>query len=171
MTANLAVATGMVGLTVLMHFWGLLGLTRVMSKSGAHIRPLEGSHRQALLVLLVVLGVFAIHTSEIWLYASLYSVLGETGNFEDSLYISTLSFVCLGNGDVVLSATWRLVGAIEGANGAILLGWSTAFLLSVTTRLKLLEHDWLDSPSRGGRRTNDQRPDEKSGVAAPPTPT
>ena len=35
--------------------------------------------------------------------------------------------------------------------GLILFGWSTAFLFSVTTRLRMLEHDWLErpDPSRG----------------------
>jgi hypothetical protein len=37
-----------------------------------------------------------------------------------------------------------MVSAIEAANGWILFAWSTAFRLTVTTRLKILEHDWLD---------------------------
>jgi len=44
----------------------------------------------------------------------------------------------------VLEGNWRLFGAIEAGNGLILFGWSTAFLLSVTSRLRLLEHDWLE---------------------------
>jgi hypothetical protein len=67
MIANLVVATAMVSLTVPFHFWGLLGLTKLMGRHGA---------------------------------------------------------------------------AIEGANGVILFAWSTAFLLSVTGRLKSFEHTW-----------------------------
>jgi hypothetical protein len=33
-----------------------------------------------------------------------------------------------------------------GGNGLILFGWSTAFLFSVTSRLRMLEHDWLERP-------------------------
>jgi len=44
----------------------------------------------------------------------------------------------------VLDRHWRLFGAIEGANGLLLFGWSTAFLLSVIQRLRTLEHDWLE---------------------------
>ena len=36
-----------------------------------------------------------------------------------------------------------LTTRIEAANGVILLAWSTTFLLSVTSRLRVLEHDWL----------------------------
>jgi hypothetical protein len=30
---------------------------------------------------------------------------------------------------------WRLVSAIEGMNGVLLLGWSTAFFVTVVARL------------------------------------
>jgi hypothetical protein len=38
---------------------------------------------------------------------------------------------------------WRILGAIEGAVGVIMLGWSTAFLVSLLAQMKLLTHDWL----------------------------
>jgi len=44
----------------------------------------------------------------------------------------------------VLDRQWRLFGAIEGANGLLLFGWSTAFLFSVTGRLRALEHDLIE---------------------------
>lgn len=31
---------------------------------------------------------------------------------------------------------WRLVSAIEGVNGILLLGWSTAFFVTVVARLR-----------------------------------
>ncbi len=141
--ANLAVSSLMVGLTVLIHFWGLLGLTRLMSGGGARLRPHEGRSRAAALILFVVFGIFVLHTGEIWLYAALYVALGETRTLEEALYFSTVSFASVGFGDIVLSPRWRLVSAIEAANGVIFFAWSTAFLLTVTSRLKLLDHDWL----------------------------
>jgi len=145
---GLAFATLMVGATVLVHFWGLIGLTALMGKGGAKLRLHEGRARQAVLIVLTVFGLFGLHTIEIWLYAALYSALGEFKNFEEALYFSTTTFVTIGYGDVVLSPRWRLVAAIEGANGLILIGWSTAFLITVTTRLRLLEHAWLDGKER-----------------------
>jgi hypothetical protein len=134
----------MVAATVLIHFWGFIGLTRVMSGGGARLRPHAGRVRAVAFVLIVVFGIFALHTAEIWIYAVLYHFLGETRSFEEALYFSTTTFASLGYGDIVLSPRWRLVSAIEGANGVILFAWSTAFLLTVTSRLKLLEHDWLE---------------------------
>ena len=67
----------------------------------------------------------------------------ETRTFEEALYFSTVTFASLGYGDIVLSPRWRLVSAIEAANGVILFAWSTAFLLMITRRLMVVEHDWL----------------------------
>jgi hypothetical protein len=50
----------------------------------------------------------------------------------------------LGYGDVVLDRQWRLFGAIEGANGLLLFGWSTAFLFDIIRRLRTLEEGWLE---------------------------
>ena len=104
--------------------------------------------RAALVVLLVIFGIFALHTVQIWLYALLYLALGEIRTLEEAVYFSTTTFAAVGFGDVVLSTRWRLLSAIEAANGLILFAWSTAFLLNVSSRLRLIEHEWLEPRSR-----------------------
>jgi len=142
--SNLAIASAMVSTTVLIHFWGLLVLTRALGGGGARIKAHESHARGAIIILMGVFGIFALHTLEIWAYATLYRVLGETRSFAEALYFSTTTFASLGLGDVVLSTRWRLISAIEAANGVILFAWSTAFLLTLTRRLKVLEHDWFE---------------------------
>lgn len=142
---NLSIASAMVALTVIVHFWGLIALTRIVSGGSERLRAHEGAGRAALVVVLGVFGVFALHTAEIWLYAALYRVvLIETQSFEEALYFSTVTFASLGYGDIVLSPRWRLISAIEAANGVILFAWSTAFLFTLTRRLNLIERDWLE---------------------------
>jgi hypothetical protein len=144
MIANFALATGMVVLTVTIHFAGLLGLLWMLRLRGHRFRSHEHAVGQGGSVLAVVLGLVAIHTVEIWIYALAYLGIGALPDFETALYFSTTSFTTLGYGDVVLDRQWRLFGAIEGANGLLLFGWSTAFLFSVTARMRVLEHDWLE---------------------------
>lgn len=144
LASNLAIATVMVSATVLVHFWGLLLLTRALGGGGARIKAHESHARGAIIILMGVFGIFALHTLEIWVYATLYRVLDETGSFIEALYFSTTTFASLGLGDVVLSPRWRLISAIEAANGVILFAWSTAFFLTLTRRLRLLEHDWFE---------------------------
>jgi hypothetical protein len=93
---------------------------------------------------IATLGVFAVHTIEIWLFALLYRLLGSFNSFEEALYFSTVTYATIGYGDFTLPHAWRVLGAIEGATGVIMLGWSTAFLVSLLSQLKLLGHDWLN---------------------------
>ncbi|MFZ5654776.1 MAG: ion channel [Pseudomonadota bacterium] len=141
---NLAIGGALVAATVLVHFWGLFALSWLMNRHGHRLRPHASHFRQMTAILLVVFGIFLLHCIEIWLYALLYLGIGEMDALEEALYFSTACFTTLGFGDLVLTPRWRLVSAIEGANGWILFAWSTAFLLAVTGKLRLLEHRWLD---------------------------
>jgi hypothetical protein len=151
MIANLVLAAFMVGLTVVVHFAGLLLLMWLLRARGHRFRAHESAIGQGAAIVFVVLGLVGIHTVEIWLYALLYFIQGALPDFESALYFSTTSFTTIGYGDLVLDKQWRLVSAIEGANGLLLFGWSTAFLFSVTARMRTLEHDWLEHPP-GQRR-------------------
>jgi hypothetical protein len=144
--ANFALSALMVGVTVTIHFCGLLGLLWFLRRRGHRFRAHESWAGQGAAILFVVLGLVGVTTMEIWLYAVVFLVLGALPDFEAALYFSTTSFTTIGYGDVVLDHKWRLLGAIEGANGLLLFGWSTAFLISVTGRMRSFEHDWLEPP-------------------------
>jgi hypothetical protein len=146
MIERLAVATLMVGLTVTVHFFGLMALLRLL-RAGAHSVH-DTWRREGRAIFGVVLGLMLIHAVEVWLYAGLFLALGALPDLETAVYFSTTSFTTIGYGDIVLDRQWRLVGAIEGANGLLLFGWSTAFLFSVISRMRALEHDWLERPKR-----------------------
>jgi hypothetical protein len=145
MLANLALATLTVIVTVIFHFAGLVLLLRLLSYRGHGSRAQHSLRGQGLIIIVVVLGIFALTTVEIWFYAVVFLAIGAIGDFEAALYFSTVTFTSLGYGDVVLSPSWRIFGAIEAANGLMLIAWSTAFLLSLMTRLRALEHDWLEA--------------------------
>jgi hypothetical protein len=144
MIENLSLAVAMVCATVAIHFGGLILLLRILRRRGHRFRAHESVFGEVALIMFVMLGIFAIHTAEIWLYAAVYRAIGAVVDFETALYFSTSTFTTLGYGDVILPKEWQLFGSIEAANGLVLFGWSTAFLLSVTTRLRTLEHDWLE---------------------------
>ncbi len=149
MMAGLAISTLMVVLTVVIHFIGLQFVIRILNSggltSGARSLKLHDNLlAQAVLLIVVVLGLVFIHSLQIWAYAILYLGLGALPDFETALYYSTTAFTTVGFGDVVLPQEWRLIGAIEAANGFILFGWSIAFLMSLTGKLRSFEHDWLE---------------------------
>jgi len=144
MIENLALSVVMVTVTVTVHFFGLLVLIYLLRRHGRGIRVQHSVARQGFVIVVVMLGIFVIHTVEIWLYALVFLALGALPDFEKALYFSTSTFSSVGYGDLVLPPNWRVFGAIEAPNGLILIAWSTAFLISLMNRLRALEHDWLE---------------------------
>ena len=138
---QLLIAGPMVGITIIMHLAGLAFLVGMIRRHTLDGDKRRARMRQFVTILGAAFGLFALHTVEIWLYAALYVVVHALHNFDDSLYFSTTTYTTLGYGDVILTKKWRLVGAIESANGIILLGWSTAFFVSVINRIRLFEHE------------------------------
>ena len=146
MLIQLFLATIMSLVTVVIHLTGLAFLVRMLRSHHRLVRPLKSATVAVLLI--ATATIFAIHTVEIWLYALLYVLLGALGTFEVALYFSTVTYSSVGYGDVLLRQEWRILGAIEGATGILMIGWSTAFLVSMLGKLKLLTHDWL-TPEAG----------------------
>ena len=136
---QLAISTAMVMVTVAIHGLGLALLARAVvgerrEERVHHVAPL--SLRGAAFTLVTVLLLFVLHGIEIWSYAALYIVIEAFAHFEEALYFSTVSYAAIGYGDTALPEKWRLLGAIEGINGVILLGWSTAFFVNLLMRLR-----------------------------------
>ncbi len=69
-----------------------------------------------------------------------WATLDVFKTLEDALYFSLTSYATIGYGDVVLSHQWRILGAIEGVNGILMLGWSIAFLVGVVGRFRHMQH-------------------------------
>lgn len=144
LTPPLLLATVMILSTVMIHMVGLIVLMAMLQSRSHNLKPMQNALRQGVFIVLVVLGLVAIHAVEIWLYALVYLALGELPTLESALYFSTTTFTTVGYGDVVLDEHWRMVAALEGFNGFLLIGWSTAFLVSVIGKLRAAELEWLD---------------------------
>ena len=131
--------------TSTIHFIGLVGLSSSMRKRKLHPVNLTTLLGQGASAIFVVMALLALHTIEIWIYALTYVALGEFGgSIEEALYFSTTAFTTAGIGDVLLSAEWRMLGAAETANGFLLIGWSTAFLVAISARLRVFSEHIMD---------------------------
>ena len=134
---QLATATVMVLLTVMMHGAGLALLSRILrlearEERSHHVAPL--SVRSLVFTLGLVLGLFLLHGLEIWAYAALYLLLEAVPDLSTAVYFSTITYAAIGYSDHYLLPGWRMVAAIEGINGLLLLGWSTALFVAVVAR-------------------------------------
>ena len=56
-----------------------------------------------------VLGLFLVHTIEIWPWALIYVAISAIAGIAEAFYFSTATFSTIGYGDIVLSTEWRLL--------------------------------------------------------------
>ena len=136
MILELTAATILVVVAVLIHGAGITALARTLALHPSGVESHHFSLARALLVLALVLALFVLHGSEIWLFAGAYLWVHAVPDLETAVYFSTITYAAIGYSDHHIVESWRLVAAIEGVCGIILLGWSTAFLVSVVARLR-----------------------------------
>jgi hypothetical protein len=71
------------------------------------------------------------HLVEIGFWALLFMICHEFRDFGTAFYHSAVNYTSLGYGDLIMSPSWRLLGPLETANGALLFGVSTAMIFAV----------------------------------------
>ena len=125
-------------LTVMMtlaHGLGVVLLTRLLRLEDQSLRTHRVDHRAFGLLVTMTLSLFALHVVEIGLFALFYLGVGALGTFEAALYFSAASYATLGHPEMDFPVAWRLVGAFEGLVGFLLIGWSTAVLVTDMNKL------------------------------------
>jgi hypothetical protein len=143
MLQNLAAGTGLVALTVLIHTVGLIMVAGATPWLGRRLGLHNHDVGRTLVMTGTVMGILAILTVEVWIWALAFTVLHVTSDFADALYLSTAMFSTIGYGEIPLDSAWRLLTALEGINGFLMIGWSTAYLVAAATRhgpFRLGEH-------------------------------
>jgi voltage-gated potassium channel Kch len=143
MLANLALGTVIISATVLFHTLGLVLLTRIMARVVRWFSLHKHDFGKSVAMVTTVLGLFLIHAVEIWMWAIVFLLIDAIASFQDALYFSTVSFSTVGYGDIIVGTQWRLLASLEAINGFLLIGWSTAYLVSASTRhgpFRLGEH-------------------------------
>lgn len=134
MLANLLLGSVVISATVIIHAVGLIELTRLVGRITDRVR-LDGRRSRTLAMVVIALGILVVLTLEVWLWAAAHHAIGSFADFETALYFSIVSFSTLGYGDVIPSEEWRIFAALEGINGFLLIGWSTAYLIAAGMRI------------------------------------
>lgn len=135
----LGIAALLVVITNTIHLGGLVVLSAIMRRQRFHPAHLETKIGQGTSIIVYVLSLFLLHAIEIWVYTAAFLWVGGFDNLHDALYFSISAFTTVGFGDVLPAEPWRLLGATESANGFLLIGWSTAFLVSISSKIRMFE--------------------------------
>lgn len=141
MAANLLLAAILNLLTFLIHAMGLVALTRLM---GFLVAPplLEGRLWAKLAaVMILASGLMVLLCVEMAVWAMGLIGVGAFDDFGTAFYFSTSAFATIGFGDVAPAEKWRLASSLEGVTGFLMIGWSTAYLVTSGIRFGPFRRD------------------------------
>ena len=138
MLGMLVTTVVLVAATVAVHAFGTVYWIRHLARRYADPTG-DFSARAALPALMwtaVVLLMLHLVEVVIWALAYLLILPGDRlASFEQAVYFSVVTFTTVGYGDITLiDHEWRLLSGIEGLNGILLVGWTTALLFAVFQR-------------------------------------
>lgn len=132
---QLVASAGLVCVMALVHAVGVVAITEALGFKDRALRMHQVDLSALALSISMALGLFALHMFEIGLFALFYMVVGAMSHFEPALFFSASAYTTLGTIETSLPDKWRLVGAIEGLVGFLLIGWSTGVFFADMNKL------------------------------------
>ncbi len=79
--------------------------------------------------------ILAAHTIQIWAWAAVFQIMGAQADMEASFYFAIATYTTVGYGDLILAPGERVFASFASMTGLLAFGISTAFLVSLITRL------------------------------------
>jgi hypothetical protein len=135
LSLQLLVAGGLVFVMVISHTLGLLGISRLLRLKSERLLELHMDARAVLLVGAMGLLVVMLHIAEIFIFAAFYLLVDAHDSLADALFTSAAAYSTIGLSHETFPEAWRLIGALEGLVGFVLIGWSTAFMVRTLNKL------------------------------------
>src|SRR6476646_739973 len=117
--------------TILIHALALGATVNLFRYENRLGRPGAGVFVDLAIAVLVISFAFAAHLLAIGLWAVLFVALGEFQELGTAYYHSAVNYTTLGYGDLLLTPSWRWLGPVEAASGALMFGVSTAMIFAV----------------------------------------
>ena len=129
MLFQLTIGSLLISLTVLVQAVFIGAAIRGFTSIGPWLAEPRHAHRTMLALVVVTLWLLVAISISVWIWAIAFIGLGAFDTLEPALYFALVSFTTLGFGDIILPEPWRLLSGLSAANGFLLLGLSTAFLV------------------------------------------
>lgn len=133
---QLAAAAGLVIVLTVVHGVGLVGIRSLLKLEDERLEEHAFDIKAIGLMCALALLLFSLHIVEIVIFALFYIAVGALPVFEEALYYSASAYATLGRTAEYFPGEWRLLGAIEALIGFLLIGWSTAFIVSNVSKLR-----------------------------------
>ena len=131
----LVVGAGAVLCTIFIHALAVGAIVNFVRREKRLGREGAGFWIDLAIVVSSISFAFVAHLLEIAVWAVLYVICGEFQEFGFAYYHSAVNYTTLGYGDVIMTPSWKLLGPLEAANGALMFGVSAAIIFAVIVRL------------------------------------
>lgn len=141
MILQLLIGSLVISLSVAFHVAFIAAAILCLNRIGSWF--VQGAHMRRLIIALiaVTLWILLAHSIGVWLWALTYIIVGAFDALEPAVYFSVVAFTTLGLGDITLPVEWRILSGLSAANGLILFGLSTAFLIEFISKLRGAQED------------------------------
>jgi hypothetical protein len=137
MLSNLGLAVPLVFATVVIHSTATMVVLRWTRSQRAIDQTQATLWKRTLVIAAGVVSMFLVSCLESLLWAAVYLAVGALRSVEEAIYFSLVTFTTLGYGDLTLQEEWRILAALQAANGIIMFGWTTAIIVALIQRMTL----------------------------------
>jgi hypothetical protein len=123
--------------TVLMHY-EVLSLVGALRNRFSLLPRIEVLILIAAAIVAHLIGISLDALTYAWIYqqADVGSLQGEfSGSATDIFYFSAATYTTLGFGEIYATGAMRIIAALEGLNGLVLITWSASFVFASTSDL------------------------------------
>ena len=132
-----------IGIQALFVGWGVRAYMHLRQRKDGRVR-----RGNVMILSTVMLLMLVGNCTQIAAWSALFMLLGEFADYATALYHSAVNFTTLGYGDVVMSPRWRLLGALEAANGILMFGVSTGVMTGAV--IDIIKHEGRGVGDRPG---------------------
>lgn len=136
----------LVAITIPIHAFGIVLIGAAIRRVGIKLVRQGVSYADATMTMVLIAGVglslAVLHSIESIIWAFVYVWLGALPSPADAALYSVDSMTTRGASGLVLAPEWRMMGAVEAADGMLLFGISTAFFFYV------MLHLWRDESQK-----------------------
>ena len=129
MLLQIFIGMALVGITVFIQVVFIqLAFNRIKGHPPEHLQG-GGIMAPVLLMTAATMWLFLALCIAVSIWALAFLVLGIFATFSQAMYFSAIAFTTLGFGDVLLPQNWQLLSGFSAANGLLLFGLNTGFLI------------------------------------------
>ncbi|QDM40027.1 MULTISPECIES: ion channel [Bacteria] len=132
---QLSAAGGLMVAMTVVHAFGITAISHLLNLREERLDELNFGIHSIIKMSAMGFMLLLLHSLEIGLFGAFYLWVGGVETVKEALFYSASTYTTLGRTAEYFPPDWRLIGAFEALIGFLLIGWSTAFIVSKANKL------------------------------------